>query len=131
MDKNKTYITNQEDYEFGDKLSKIGAKLIKNFEPLRIEHLISRYTMLVETDESKELLNNYLGENHNISVYINFSLNEYEGVKFEYRYKNIEIEPICHYVRPKESRFLTQLEVLRECIKQDKYNPDLRDLELL
>ena len=131
MDKNKTYITNQEDYEFGDKLSKIGAKLIKNFVPLRIEQLISRYTMLVETDESKELLNNYLGENHNISVYIKFSLNEYEGVKFEYRYKNIEIEPICHYVRPNNSRFLTQLEILRECIKQDKYNPDLRDLELL
>ena len=131
MDKNKTYIINQEDYEFGDKLSKIGAKLIENFEPCRIEHLISRYTMLVETDESKELLNNYLGEDHNISVYIKFSLNEYEGVKFEYRYKNIEIEPIGHYVRPNNSRFLTQLEILRECIKQDKYNPDLRDLELL
>lgn len=131
MDKNKTYIINQEDYEFGDKLSKIGTELIEKFESCRIEHLISRYTMLVETDESKELLNNYLGEDHNISVYINFSLNEYEGVRFEYRYKNIEIEPICHYVRPNNSRFLTQLEILRECIKQDKYNPDLRDLELL
>ena len=131
MDKNKTYLIDQEDYEFGDQLSKIGVKLIKEFEESRIKHLILKYTMLVETDESKELLNNYLGENHNISVYINFSLNEYEGVKFEYRYKNIEIEPIIHYVRPKESRFLTQLEVLRECIKQDKYNPDLRDLELL
>ena len=131
MDKNKTYIINQEDYEFGDKLSKIGAKLIKEFEESRIKHLISKYTMLVETDESKELLNNYLGEDHNISVYINFSLNEYEGVKFEYRYKNIEIKPIGHYVRPNNSRFLTQLEILRECIKQDKYNPDLRDLELL
>ena len=131
MDKNKTYLIDQEDYEFGDKLSKIGVKLIKEFEESRIKHLISKYTMLVDNDESKELLNKYLGENHNIDIYINFSLNEYEGVKFEYRYKNIEIEPICHYVRPKESRFLTQLEVLRECIKQDKYNPDLRDLELL
>ena len=131
MDKNKTYLIDQEDYEFGDKLSKIGAKLIKEFEESRIKHLISRYTMLVETDESKELLNNYLGENHNISVYINFSLNEYEGVKFEYSYKNIQIDPIIHYVRPNNSRFLTQLEILRECIKQDKYNPDLRDLELL
>ena len=131
MDKNKTYIINQEDYEFGDKLSKIGAKLIKEFEESRIKHLISRYTMLVETDESKELLNNYLGEDHNISVYIKFSLNEYEGIKFVYRYKNIEIEPIGHYVRPNNSRFLTQLEILRECINQDKYNPDLRDLELL
>ena len=131
MDKNKTYLIDQEDYEFGDQLSKIGVKLIKEFEESRIKHLISRYTMLVETDESKELLNNYLGEDHNISVYINFSLNEYEGVKFEYRYKNIQIEPIGHYVRPNNSRFLTQLEILRECIKQDKYNPDLRDLELL
>lgn len=131
MDKNKTYITDQEDYEFGDKLSKIGVKLIEKFESCRIEHLISKYIMLVETDESKKLLDEYLGEGHNISIYINFSLNEYEGVKFEYRYKNIEIEPIIHYVRPKDSRFLTQLEILRECIKQDKYNPDLRDLELL
>lgn len=62
MDKNKTYLIDQEDYEFGDQLSKIGAKLIKEFEESRIKHLISKYTMLVDNDESKELLNNYLGE---------------------------------------------------------------------
>jgi hypothetical protein len=44
-------------------------------------------------------------------------------------YKGIPIKPVAYYNRPDNYREVPTLEILRECIKQDKYNPDIKHLE--
>jgi len=46
-----------------------------------------------------------------------------------YYYKGLEVKPDCYYIRPDKYFNVNTLEILQECISQDKHNPDIKAIE--
>jgi len=42
----------------------------------------------------------------------------------------MKVDPDCHYITPKNYVHPNPLQILKECVKQDTYKPDIKPLEL-
>lgn len=68
---------------------------------------------------------------HGLNSDIQFVLSlQPRGAKIVYYYKNLEIDPICHYIQPDNCRKVNVLEICRAAIQQDTNKPDIKELEL-
>ena len=65
----------------------------------------------------------------NSDIKITCTVNGMKVGQVEYFYKDMHVEPICHYIHSKEHKAVSTLTILRECIKQDTRQPDIMSLE--
>lgn len=72
-----------------------------------------------------DVLSKY-GLNNDISFMADYSP---KGVNVKFYFKNIELKPECYYMRPDDYHEVTVLEILKQCIKQNTYKPDIKFLE--
>jgi len=79
--------------------------------------------IIADTDEA--FLKKY-GLNEDIKFVINASP---EGSKMDYYYKGGLMKPDNYWLRPDNYHEVTTLQMLQECIKQDKHTPDIKSLE--
>lgn len=131
MKKEELNMLLKEEKEFTDRLNKIIMKKFNILSPVLSECLVSSFKMVLATEELHDILKDYIPEGYkNIGARYIFSVSQYEPNKVEWDYKNININPNGYYIRPDKSRFITILETLRECIKQDTHRPNIQGLEL-
>lgn len=121
----------KEEKEFTDRLDKVIDVKFKKLAPVFSECLVTSFKMLLTEEELHDVLKEYIPEGYdNIRARFSFSVSQYEPNKVEWDYKGMTVSPVGYYVRPDKSRFITILETLRECIKQDTPRPDIKELEL-
>lgn len=122
----------QEEKEFIDKIDEIVKDKLDTFSPIRKEHNIFSYQMLIEDKRLDDILKEYFWEDGKyIRLIIEFSPTYFEPkLRAIWKYNGESILPKGHYVRPDKSRFITITETLRECIKQGTNEPDIKDLEI-
>lgn len=122
----------KEEKEFTNKIDEIVKDKLDVFVPIRREHKIVAYQMLIEDKRLDDILKEYFWEGgKDIDLYISFSADiDVPKLRAIWKYKGGSILPKGHYVRPDKSRFITITETLRECIKQGTNAPDIKDLEI-
>lgn len=84
---------------------------------------VSRIDFHVNLDDETLLR---FGLNNKISFIINATP---DVTKVEYYYDSALIDPECLWTRPENYQELSDLTILKEAIKQDTYNPDIKHLE--
>jgi len=84
---------------------------------------VTSFTYLVQLNE--EILLKY-GLNKDIDFEVVVYPNE---TKIKYLYKMVEMKPDNYWLRPTPYYEVTTIQMLRECIKQDAYTPDIKYLE--
>lgn len=69
-------------------------------------------------------------EKFKLNQNISFNLHINRNMQVMYNYKNIDLDPICHYITPDNYVPVPTLTILHEAIKQDTHKPDIKPLEL-
>jgi hypothetical protein len=75
-------------------------------------------------DPSQEMLSKY-----GLNGDINFSANS-RTEQASYYYKGIKIEPLSFFILPDNSKEVSLLDLLQECIAQDTYEPNIKHLQV-
>ena len=84
---------------------------------------ISRIDFHVNLDDETLLR---FGLNNKISFIVNATP---DVIKVEYYYNSTLIDPECLWMRPDNYQEVSDLTILKEAIKQDTYNPNIKHLE--
>ena len=85
---------------------------------------ISSMLLNLNNDSIKSVLDKHRLNNISLKLELNNPT-----VRVHYYYCGVEIEPECYWLRPKNYREPSQLEILQECIKQDTFRPNIKHLE--
>lgn len=100
-------------------------------EKMKGESIVS-IEIEIDNCDIKEVFNKYLEDNKDY-FHIHLATSSYDRrrcLDINYYYKGKRVDPICYYVKPKCAKRASQLDILRECIRQDTNNPDIRHLEM-
>ena len=101
--------------------------IVQNLYSEKIRNLIKdgllSFKIKLNDTKINNLLNKYNLENFSIHIKLDY------GLKTEYCYKDIDIKPKGYWILPNNSREPELLEILRECIMQDTYEPDITHLQ--
>ena len=111
--------------EFEKELNEQIKKQIKKLNEFIFDHELKIQSVNFAVEPVEDILTKY-GLNNDISFTAKYTV---DGVNVKFKFKHMELEPDCYYIRPDDYHDVTVLEILKECIIQNTHTPDIKFLE--
>lgn len=100
------------------------------FPQVKLLNVIS-IAILIKDEKISQIFKKYIGDNYNkIDVVLSVDTTCYlKESKILYVYNNMEVKPEGYYILPDNAKYASMIDILKECIKQDTYKPDIKHLQ--
>lgn len=104
-----------------------------NIYPLFAQKILVEGTFTLDEEKINSILDKHLGEGAHKHIEVLYYVSKYKYIenKVIYKYKHSEVQPVSFFIRPKDCLDITMTDILKECIKQDTYMPNIKHLQTM